>query len=125
MAQHGRFLEIGKFDLNKNSALGMAVFLKNVSFHGILVDALFGDDQTEASSEWKLVHELVKEGIQTGVVKPLNATTFEVNQIEQAFRYMAQGKHMGKVVIKVRGEEQVIAKLSFIIVIFIYLYLFE
>ncbi|CAF4521555.1 unnamed protein product, partial [Rotaria magnacalcarata] len=29
LAQHGRFLEIGKFDLSQNNPLGMGVFLKN------------------------------------------------------------------------------------------------
>ena len=50
MAEHGRFCEIGKFDLSNNSALGMGVFLKNVTFHGILLDAIMdgvSDDWTE------------------------------------------------------------------------------
>ena len=98
LAQHGRFLEIGKFDLNKNSQLGMSVFLKNVSFHGILVDSLF---ETENNNDWKVVYQLVEEGIRTGVVRPLNSTVFERHQIEDAFRFMAQGKHMGKVLVKV------------------------
>ena len=33
LAPHGRFLEIGKYDLSNNSPLGMAVFLKNVRFY--------------------------------------------------------------------------------------------
>ncbi|MCQ7632713.1 zinc-binding dehydrogenase, partial [Salmonella enterica] len=41
LAQHGRFLEIGKFDLSNNPPLGMGIFLKNVTFHGILLVALF------------------------------------------------------------------------------------
>jgi acyl transferase domain-containing protein/NADPH:quinone reductase-like Zn-dependent oxidoreductase/thioesterase domain-containing protein/acyl carrier protein len=97
LAQHGRFLEIGKFDLNKNSQLGMSVFLKNISFHGILVDSLFEQD----NAEWRMVHQLVDEGIRTGVVRPLRATVFEIDQIEEAFRFMAQGKHIGKVLVKV------------------------
>ncbi|RNA09364.1 fatty acid synthase [Brachionus plicatilis] len=96
LAEHGRFLEIGKFDLNKNSSLGMSVFLKNISFHGILLDSLF-DKSNE--HEWKTVHDLVQNGIETGVVKPLNATIFAKDQIEQAFRFMAQGKHIGKVLV--------------------------
>ena len=37
--------------------------------------------------------------MKSGVVKPLPTTCFLNNQLEQAFRYMAQGKHIGKVVI--------------------------
>ncbi|XP_061081570.1 fatty acid synthase isoform X1 [Conger conger] len=102
LARHGRFLEIGKYDLSNNSPLGMALFLKNVAFHGILLDALF----EEGNREWEEVSELLKGGIAGGVVQPLRTTVFERNQVEEAFRYMAQGKHIGKVLLQVRGEEK-------------------
>ncbi|CAF0706992.1 unnamed protein product [Brachionus calyciflorus] len=105
LAQHGRFLEIGKFDLNKNSNLGMSLFLKNVSFHGILLDSLF--DDAESNTEWKIVYDLVKKGIENRVVQPLNATIFEKSQIEQAFRFMAQGKHIGKILIKCKDSDSI------------------
>lgn len=101
LARHGRFLEIGKYDLSNNSPLGMAVFLKNVAFHGILLDALF----EEGNPEWEEVTQLLQEGILGGVVKPLKTTVFEKDQVEQAFRFMAQGKHIGKVLLKIREEQ--------------------
>lgn len=101
LARHGRFLEIGKYDLSNNSPLGMAVFLKNVAFHGILLDALF----EEGNPEWEEVSQLLQEGILGGVVKPLKTTVFERDQVEQAFRFMAQGKHIGKVLLKIREEQ--------------------
>ncbi|KAL6094787.1 fasn [Pungitius sinensis] len=101
LARHGRFLEIGKFDLSNNSPLGMALFLKNVAFHGILLDALF----EEGNREWEEVSQLLKEGIVGGVVQPLKTTVFERDQVEEAFRYMAQGKHIGKVLLQVCHEE--------------------
>lgn len=76
---------------------GMALFLKNVAFHGILLDALFEAD----NHEWIEVYELLKRGIVEGVVQPLKTTVFERTQVEKAFRYMAQGKHIGKVVLQV------------------------
>ncbi|XP_030610501.1 LOW QUALITY PROTEIN: fatty acid synthase [Archocentrus centrarchus] len=102
LARHGRFLEIGKYDLSNNTPLGMALFLKNVAFHGILLDALF----EEGNQEWEEVSQLLKEGIVEGVVQPLKTTVYEKDQVEQAFRYMAQGKHIGKVLLKVRSEEK-------------------
>ncbi|XP_008048097.1 fatty acid synthase isoform X2 [Carlito syrichta] len=101
LAQHGRFLEIGKFDLSNNHPLGMAIFLRNVTFHGILLDALFEG----ASADWREVAALLRAGIRDGVVKPLKCTVFPRAQVEDAFRYMAQGKHIGKVVVQVRAEE--------------------
>ena len=97
LARHGRFLEIGKFDLARNTDLGMAVFLKNVTFHGILLDALFEN----GSTEWRDVRQLVADGLRTGVVQPLKSTVFARDDVESAFRFMAKGKHIGKVVIEV------------------------
>ncbi|XP_077481477.1 fatty acid synthase [Stigmatopora argus] len=101
LARHGRFLEIGKYDLSNNSPLGMALFLKNVAFHGILLDALF----EEGNHEWEEVSQLFQEGITAGVVQPLKTTVFKRDHVEEAFRYMAQGKHIGKVLLQVCQEE--------------------
>ncbi|CAL1299396.1 unnamed protein product [Larinioides sclopetarius] len=104
LAQHGRFLEIGKYDLSNNTPLGMAIFLKNIAFHGILLDALF-ENKSYSSRAKKEVVQLVKDGIANGTVKPLNSILFDRNQAEQAFRFMASGKHIGKVVLKIKDEE--------------------
>ena len=76
---------------------GMAIFLKNISFHGILLDALF----EEGNAEWSTVSDLLADGIKQGAVKPLKTTVFEKEDVEGAFRFMAQGKHIGKVLVKV------------------------
>ena len=65
LARHGRFLEIGKYDLSNNTPLGMALFLRNVSFHGILLDAIF----EENNPEWGEVSELLIAGIKSGKKK--------------------------------------------------------
>ncbi|KAF6215593.1 hypothetical protein GE061_010349 [Apolygus lucorum] len=103
LAEGGRFLEIGKVDLSNNSALGMAVFLKNTTFHGILLDALF--QVSIENPEKAEVSRLMQEGIRSGEVRPLPVTVFQNTQLEEAFRYMATGKHIGKVVLKIRQEE--------------------
>ncbi|XP_039308272.1 fatty acid synthase [Solenopsis invicta] len=101
LAHGGRFLEIGKYDLSNDSRVGMSMFLKNTSFHGILLDALFGED----SEERKEMIKLVSEGIENGAVRPLQSTVFSEQQLEQGFRFMATGKHIGKVLLKIRDEE--------------------
>jgi len=103
LAKDGRFLEIGKLDLSNNSPLGMSVFLKNTTFHGILLDSLF--DAKSESEDKKEVVRLLNEGIKNGAVNPLPATVFTESQVEQAFRYIGSGKHIGKVVLKIRDEE--------------------
>ncbi|XP_063877296.1 fatty acid synthase-like isoform X1 [Scylla paramamosain] len=101
LREHGRFLEIGKADLSNNTALGMAIFLKNVTFHGILLDSLFD----ASPEERQRLNNLVKEGLKTGVVKPLPSTLFTRECAEDAFRFMAAGKHIGKVVLEVHPEQ--------------------
>ncbi|XP_060839445.1 fatty acid synthase-like isoform X1 [Rhopalosiphum padi] len=103
LAKDGRFLEIGKLDLSNNSPLGMSVFLKNTTFHGILLDSLF--DAKSESEDKKEVVRLLNEGIKNGAVNPLPATVFTESQVEQAFRFIGSGKHIGKVVLKIRDEE--------------------
>jgi len=80
----------------------MAIFLKNVTFHGILLDALMDD----RGSDWREVAALLRAGIRDGVVRPLKCTTFPKHRVEDAFRFMAQGKHIGKVVVQVLKEER-------------------
>lgn len=93
LAQNGRFLEIGKFDLAANNPLGMEAFLKEISFHGIMLDNLF-----DAPAEKKIeLNELLCKYLRNGAVKPLVRTVFPKDQVEAALRYMAAGKHMGKV----------------------------
>uniref|UniRef100_A0A8C0C149 Fatty acid synthase n=1 Tax=Buteo japonicus TaxID=224669 RepID=A0A8C0C149_9AVES len=88
--------------LRVTNGKGMALFLKNVAFHGILLDAIF----EAGNQEWEAVSELLKKGIKDGVVKPLRSTVFNKEEVEAAFRFMAQGKHIGKVMIKVQEEEK-------------------
>ena len=93
LAPGGRFLEIGKFDLAANNPLGMEAFLKEISFHGIMLDNLF-----DAPEEKKMeLNRLLQGYLENGAVKPLARTVFPKDQIEAAFRYMAAGKHIGKV----------------------------
>ncbi|CAG2054468.1 unnamed protein product [Timema podura] len=102
LAIGGRFLEIGKFDLANNNPLGMRTFLKGTSFHGITLEKVF-----YGVNEWKdTLHQYLTEGIKNGAVRPLTRTSFPSNEVEQAFRYMAAGKHIGKVLINIRPEEE-------------------
>lgn len=100
LALNGHFLEIGKYDMSNNSHVGMSMFLKNTSFHGVLLDALFEDCEDK-----KEVVRLVSEGIKNGAVRPLPLTVFSEQQVEQGFRFLATGKHIGKVLLKIRDEE--------------------
>ena len=75
----------------------MSCFLKNIAFHGILLDSLFVGNNKDLQT----VSRCIDDGIKSGMIQPLNSTVFEKDDVEGAFRYMARGSHIGKVLIKV------------------------
>jgi fatty acid synthase len=101
VSNDGRFVEIGKYELQMNKQLGMFAFLRNISFHGVAADRLlyFIDNGPQKFFDW------MHENSNNGCIKPINRTVFKPTEAEQAFRYMTTGKHIGKIVIKMREEE--------------------
>lgn len=120
LSEGGRFLELGKVEFVRRKLLDSDMFLKNCSFHGILLEHLFyGTVKINTRYLQKLVANgkihfdlLAKffcgislfSGIESGVVKPLPRTVFQENQVEEAFRFMSTGKHRGRVLIQMRNE---------------------
>ncbi|KAJ8919481.1 hypothetical protein NQ315_002102 [Exocentrus adspersus] len=102
LARGGRFIEIGKFDMTQNHHLNTLLFQKEASFQGVMLDQLFNDPPQIK----KELVELMLDGLKYGAIKPLNRTVFKYNELEQAFRYMATGKHTGKVLIQLRKPEK-------------------
>ncbi|XP_017774979.1 PREDICTED: fatty acid synthase-like [Nicrophorus vespilloides] len=96
----GCFLEIGKFDLSRNSNLALDLVSKGCTFHGIMLDAVI----VAADNIKRYVYGLMQEAIDDGSVKPLVRTVFEKSRLEESFKYMTTGKHIGKVLIKIREE---------------------
>lgn len=107
MGLNGRFLEIGKYDMQMNRQIGMFAFLQNISFHGVALDSYFreGVDSPNLRRIMGILKDLIYDGIEKGVVRPIEQTCFKWNEVEDAFRYMSKGKHIGKVIIKMREEE--------------------
>jgi fatty acid synthase len=61
----------------------MEVFLKETSFHGVMLDELF----TSSPEFKKKLHDIMTEGVAAGAVRPLPRTVFPTTEVEQAFRY--------------------------------------
>lgn len=104
LARGGTFLEIGKFDIMNNSALGMSAFQRETTFR-----AVFADNLINLPEERKIIYELIDKDLRTGIIQPLHSTVFQVNEIESAYRYMSTGKHVGKVMIQIRETERSLA----------------
>lgn len=93
LAKGGRFLEIGKFDFIANNMLDLPIFSKGITFYSVMLDNLFS-----STEEHRMVlNKILAEGLISGAIKPISRKVFQRDEIESAFRYMAAGKHIGKV----------------------------
>ena len=110
LTEGGRFVEIGKFDMVQNKQIGMFDFLKDISFIGVSVDVSLMKKPHFAEEFFQWMHE----NCRNGCVKPFNKIVFNANEADKAFRYMTTGKHIGKIIIKLREEEGFRGRLKFI-----------
>lgn len=54
--------------------------------------------------EMKELREHLERGMRENVIKPISRIIYEHDQAEEAFRFMASGKHIGKVLIRMYKE---------------------
>lgn len=97
----GRFLEIGKRDIYQHSRMGLRPFRKNLSFAAIDLDCGLRERWSVFS---RLFQELMQE-FHNGHLRPLPHRVFPASNMVGAFRYLAQAKHIGKVVVSFEGQE--------------------
>ncbi|XP_063924373.1 fatty acid synthase-like isoform X2 [Zophobas morio] len=102
LAQGGQLMEFGTYDLANDSAFNILLMKKNATYHGISLDVVFRNFNEMRT---KVVKRLI-DGIEAGFVKPLPRVVFNAAEIEKSFRYMMAGKHIGKILIKLRNEEE-------------------
>lgn len=95
LAPYGRFIELGKSDIYQNHRLQLLPFKKNLSFFAVDLDRMCFE-RTEFVS--KLLHEVAEE-LLSGLLQPPPCTEFPMQDLAGAMRFMAQAKHIGKVVV--------------------------
>jgi len=100
LGRFGRFLEIGKRDFLDNSQLGLRPFEKCLSLHAIDIDQLMLVDRPLVAS---LLQE-IRARVEDGTYYPLPHRTFPMSRVVEAFRYMQQARHIGKVVVSIREQ---------------------
>ncbi|WP_068618108.1 hybrid non-ribosomal peptide synthetase/type I polyketide synthase [Paenibacillus tuaregi] len=91
LAPHGRFLELGIRDIAENKALGMQAFANGISFSAISIDTRIPKFHELFSKIAGLLEERA--------ITPLPFVTYGLGDADQAFRYMASARHIGKIVI--------------------------
>jgi NADPH:quinone reductase-like Zn-dependent oxidoreductase/aryl carrier-like protein len=100
LADYGRFLEIGKRDIDQNNRLGLQPFRKNLSFFAIDLDRMIRERPALLGS---MLRDIVRR-VQQGEVEPLPHRAWPISDVVDAFRFMQHGKHIGKVVVSMRDQ---------------------
>ncbi|MEM7417514.1 MAG: SDR family NAD(P)-dependent oxidoreductase [Gemmatimonadota bacterium] len=91
-ARGARFLEIGKRGIWSDAQVD--ALEKDIAYHVIDWGAMFVEDPELVT---RLFDEVVR-GVTDGALPPLRSTRYPIEDIESAFRFMAAGHHVGKVV---------------------------
>ena len=97
LASGGRFLEIGKRDIYENANLGLGAFRANQSFAAIDMAQIL---QHDAATTRRLLEEIATLTAE-GKLRPLPLRARPLGEAADALRELAQGKHVGKLVLEV------------------------
>ncbi|ALF53425.1 polyketide synthase family protein [Nostoc piscinale CENA21] len=93
LAHEGRFVEIGKIGIWDESQV--KALRDDISYFAFDLGEVHHQHPALISP---MLQHLIEQ-FQTGTLKPLPQTVFPLEQVVDAFRYMAAAKHIGKVVV--------------------------
>jgi len=106
LGHYGRFVEIGKRDIWENNRIALRPFAKNLSMFAVDLAKAVEDRQAMVGSMLAEVIELFR----TGVFEATPTTVFPVSAASEAFRRMANGGHIGKIVLNLQDRNALIQR---------------
>ncbi|KAF1835370.1 hypothetical protein BDW02DRAFT_290387 [Decorospora gaudefroyi] len=104
MARFGRFIEIGKVDMQSGRLLDMTAFRKCVTISGVDILSLAAYSKEVYRGALEATLRLISEGA-VHTVYPLHV--YGVSEMEKPLRQLQGGKHIGKFVVAPRSGEKV------------------
>jgi thioesterase domain-containing protein/acyl carrier protein len=96
LAPFGRFLELGIRDVLADTRIGLKPFARGLTYSLILA----GPGTPGYAAAWQEMAALVRDGR----LPPLPVRTFPAGEVRQAFEFMAQARHIGKIVVEKSAE---------------------
>ncbi|MBO2445569.1 type I polyketide synthase [Actinomadura barringtoniae] len=102
LAIGGRFIELGKRDIEGNTHIALMPFAKAISFSAIDLEALLLEDPALVGENLRHVVDLAARG----EITPLPHATFPVQEAGDAVRHLARARHMGKVLVSMESARQ-------------------
>lgn len=110
MAPFGRFVEIGRKDLMDDALMPMSFLLRNVTLSYVELSLIINDCKPLAK---RILDDVVGLAA-SGVIRPVSIESMPISRIEEAFRLIQAGKHVGKIVLSVEeGQKVKVRKHSF------------
>jgi acyl transferase domain-containing protein/NADPH:quinone reductase-like Zn-dependent oxidoreductase/acyl carrier protein len=100
LAPYGRFIEIGKRDIEENAMLSMRGFDENRTFASIDLDRILRERPALLQRIWSDVERLFADGR----IGPLPTQAFAASRVSEAFRVMSRARHVGKIVVDFEGD---------------------
>ncbi|OJZ83577.1 hypothetical protein ASPFODRAFT_220554 [Aspergillus luchuensis CBS 106.47] len=104
VAPFGRFIELGKKDIVGNTGIDMAPFMNNIHFCGVNMLSVYPDNIPLFG---RIIADMMRM-VSEGIIRPVNPLKiFSISQIEEVYRIMQTGKHIGKMVLQANDDDLV------------------
>ncbi len=97
LGHYGRFIELGKRDIDQNRKLGLLPFQRNLAFFAVDIDQLLRQRPDLAGKLFREIMQLVADK----QLQALPHRVFAITDAAKAFQHMARAKHIGKIVLNV------------------------
>ncbi|KAI0156515.1 polyketide synthase PksD [Xylariaceae sp. FL1272] len=104
IAPYGRFIEIGKTDIDANSSLPMVSFAQNATFASVDLRHMLLHRKDSAAQLLRQTMTMLSEGI---IHHPKPLHVYNTGTIEDAFRYIQGGRNTGRVIIRIEPHTEV------------------
>ena len=101
LAPYGRFVEIGRRDIYRNAPIGLAPFRGNLSYSALDLERMCRERPEVVGA---LLGDLMRR-VADGELEPLPVRVFPISQVTDAFRYMAEARHIGKIALSLEPHE--------------------
>lgn len=102
----GTFLEVGRYDMEMGNSLSLKHFIRQINFKTVYVSHKNIDNMPDVLRK-KLLSK-IQEDINSKAIQPLTRTVYDANDVQKSFRYLSTGKHIGKILLKIRDNGEML-----------------
>ncbi len=108
LAPYGRFVEIGKRDIYQNAPLALGPFRSNLSYAALDLERMCRERPAVVGN---MLARLMNR-VAAGEIQPVPVRVFPIGHVTEAFRYMAEARHIGKIALSLAREHAAPAPLA-------------